>query len=380
MSRIRQSFALAVVVVCLLAYFPFALGAQPSGEPVISVNGVAFESWEDYYRSGFLETGKRCATLDRQTRQLLYPVFDLRQPEVAEGTVGAPADCGVNSTNPDPLFGPTTRWVIPVVVHVLMDDACSQGAMTDANVIGQIAILNEDFQAILGSNGANGNNLEIHFELATTDPGGSPTTGITRDCNTTWFNDGGAYYNTLAWDPNLYLNIYTNRASGALGYVPFLPADGGGGLVGGNADRVVILHSTFGPEAPFAPFDLGRTGTHELGHYLGLEHTFSGGCASGTVPGCYSSGDLVCDTNSESSPYFGCSGPSTSCGTIDPIDNYMDYSDDICMEQFTVEQGLRMRCSLNHWRPNLGTEGPIADVLFEDNYGGSLVLGAVTVT
>ena len=69
-----------------------------------------------------------------------------------------------------------------------------------------------------------------------------------------------------------------------------------------------------------------------LFHYLGLFHTFQGGCDSGS---CYTQSDLICDTNSESGPHFGCSSGTSSCGSVDPIENYMDYSDDACMTEFT---------------------------------------------
>ncbi len=233
---------------------------------------------------------------------------------------------------------------------------CTQGVISDAQVDSQIQILNEDFLALMGSNGANGNDAQISFVLASEDPNGNPTTGITRDCNTQWFNDNGAYWNILAWDPNRYMNIYTNQAGGALGYVPFLPADGGGGLVGSLQDRVVILWSSFGLDGPIGPpYNKGRTGTHEVGHYLGLEHTFNGGCAPANPPACYTSGDLICDTNSEAGPTFSpCFvGAKSTCGSVDPSDNYMNYSDDLCMEQFTPEQAKRLRCTLEHYRPNL---------------------------
>jgi hypothetical protein len=298
----------------------------------------------DVYRSSqYRDRGRSCATPTPAERAALFGFAE-----------GVPSDCSATQTNPTTEYDPAELWEIPVVVHILMDASCTQGALSDAMVHSQIAVLNEDFQAMAATPGAPGTNVKLRFVLATTDPGGAPTTGITRHCNTTWFGDGGAYYNALAWDPHHYLNIYTNDAGGALGYVPFLPADGGGAAVGSNADRVVILHSAFGRNASDGPpYDQGRTATHEVGHYLGLEHTFNAGCGTATAPGCYTTGDLICDTPAEANPRFGCPNGSISCSSPDPIHNYMDYTDDTCMWEFTAEQVRRMRCGLQTYRPNL---------------------------
>ena len=259
-----------------------------------------------------------------------------------------PSDCTFGSTTINPIYDPGIVYEIPVVVHVIQRTD-GTGFIDPATVQSQIDILNEDFSALPGSNGAAGVDTKIVFRLADVDPDGNPTTGITYSMNNQWFNDGGSYWNTLAWDTNRYCNIYTNSASGALGYVPNLPQ---GGIAGSNSDRVVVLWNSFGRNAPLAPFNLGRTATHELGHYFGLYHTFDNGC--GTVAGCYTSGDRICDTNRQSSPTFGCN-PGNSCSSPDPFDNYMDYSDDRCMARFTAEQANRMRCSLVNYRPNLAS-------------------------
>ncbi len=306
----------------------------PQNEPVIKIGTQEFATWEEYLHSNaFQAYGLRCG----------LPPQDIS----AAGDV--PGDCSLSSTTIKSQYnatGPT--YQIPVVVHIIMNTS-GQGAISDALVQSQIDILNEDFQAIAGTNGGNGTFSNFQFYLADRDPAGNPTNGITRSTNNTWFNDGGAYYNTLAWDTNRYLNFYTNQAGGALGYVPNLPQ---GGIVGSNVDRVVILWSTFGLNAPFGPpYNKGRTATHELGHYFGLYHPFQGACAPAS--NCYNNGDLICDTLPDQTSHFGCPLNANTCGDPDPITNYMEYTDDLCMEEFTPEQVNRMRCTIENWRPNL---------------------------
>ncbi len=300
----------------------------------IIIDGVTYNSWEAVHNSGYFQLeNTRCGTGS------FVGMGDFG--DVSRGG----SNCSFSRTTIRPEYDPSVeKYRIPVVVHIIQTSS-GTGSMPDSRVFSQIEILNEDFLAIPGSNGAPGTDVQIEFYLATEDPNGNPTTGITRSTNNTWFNDGGGYYNTLAWDTNRYLNIYTNNGGGALGYVPNLPQSG---IAGSASDRVVILYSTFGRNAPYVPFNLGRTVTHEVGHYLGLEHTFSGGCSNS-----YTSGDLIVDTNPESSPTFGCPGNRNSCGLQAPFHNYMDYSDDICMNQFTPEQSNRMRCSLLNFRPNV---------------------------
>lgn len=306
----------------------------------IDANGVyPFENWDAYFASPFFRLNDmRCGW-----RQM------------AGSQTKATSDCSSSNTNPaagfDPAAGASYR--IPVVVHII-ESSTGSGKISDALVHSQIQILNEDFNALAGSLGQNGYDAKIEFYLATTDPNGNPTTGITRTVNSTWYNDSGDYWTSLAWDTRNYLNIYTNTAGGNLGYA-YVPS--GGGVVGNTWDRVVIYWASFGLNAPIGPpYNLGRTVTHEVGHYLGLYHTFQGGCSS--LTGCNNNGDLICDTNPEQGPNYSpctretCGGPSP-----DPTDNYMDYSDDICMTRFTVEQVRRMRCTLQNFRVDLPEAG-----------------------
>lgn len=272
-----------------------------------------------------------------------------------------PSDCSANSTNPTAAYDPSNLDVveIQVVWHVIRQSN-GAGNVPDARITSQMEILNEDYGALAGTPGAQGTDTRVRFVLATRDPFGQPTTGINRYSNNTWYNDGGSYWNTLAWDPDRYMNVYTLGApggnNGVLGYVPFIPQTGGG-AVGGNSDRVVLLNDAVGRNAPLAPYNQGRTATHEIGHFLGLYHTFDGGCGNSN---CYSTGDLICDTNAESSPEFNCPNNSSSCGSSDPVRNYMNYSPDTCMTNFTQEQARRIRCTLEFYRPSLATPaGPV---------------------
>ncbi len=335
---LRRSLDRLPLYYCLVALSLISLSSPALGdEPLIEFDGMSFDTWADFTASElFREQGLRCGSR-----------FD---EFASEKSAGDPSDCTMNFTNPSAEYAPGFSYPIQVVVHVITNAAGGQGNISDAMVQSQIDILNEDFLALSGSLGENGNDAAIQFELASLDPGGSPTNGITRSANNTWFNDGGAYYNTLAWDPSRYLNIYTNKASGALGYVPFLPQEGS---VGSNSDRVVILWSSFGLNGPIGPpYNKGRTVTHEVGHYFGLWHTFDNGCGQANLPGCQTTGDRVCDTNREQTPHYGCSASST-CTSSDPIDNYMNYTDDLCMEQFTPDQVRRMRCTLENYRAGL---------------------------
>jgi hypothetical protein len=264
-----------------------------------------------------------------------------------------PSDCGSTSTTIDEEYDPTVLIELQVVFHVISSTGGS-GDISDGVIEAQVAALNRDFLAShdIGADGTDG---QIQFVLATVDPDGDVTSGINRVSNDTWYNDDGPYYESLAWDPTRYVNIYTNcpgcdggSAADVLGYT-YLPQQLAG-LVGEPFDRIVLWFGAVGDPGPAFPYDRGRTLTHEMGHYLGLYHTFEGGCGTAS---CYTTGDRICDTEAEAVEHYDCPASASSCGTNDPFTNYMDYSPDLCMTNFTPEQVNRMRCSIFHYRPDI---------------------------
>ncbi len=289
---------------------------------------------------------------------------------------GGQGDCDLSITNPLVDYQPSNeKYRIPVVVHVIQN---TQGAgfLSEQEIRDQIEMLNWDFLAIPGTPGQPGTDAQIEFYLATEDPAGIPTNGITYHVNNTWFVDSGSYWLTLAWDTHRYMNVYTLDVvtQGVLGYVPALPAQGN--IVGTKDDRVVVDYTAFGPNGEF-PNHLGRPLTHEAGHYLGLYHVFNpdnGTCTASAAPACYSQGDCICDTNPQATRMFGCSGGSP-CGLPADIANYMNYTDDACMFRFTPEQVNRMRCTLQNWRPLLAEIDHTTGFLTLEPAGGGIHSG-----
>lgn len=147
----------------------------------------------------------------------------------------------------------------------------------------------------------------------------------------------------LAVDPATTLNIYSCNPNGLLGY-SYLPSQF---EESNNRHGVVLLYSSL-PGGSAAPYDEGDTGTHEVGHYLGLEHTFAGGC---------SGGDGVADTPAEASAAYGCPAGRDTCSAagLDPIYNFMDYTDDSCMYEFSNGQTTRMQQMVATYKPSLGS-------------------------
>lgn len=149
----------------------------------------------------------------------------------------------------------------------------------------------------------------------------------------------------LAVNPARFVNIYTCQL--ALPYIAGYATLPNEFPEDSPQHGVIIDYHTLPGGAP--PLDLGHTLVHELGHYFGLFHTFQGGCAE--------PGDDIADTPAEASAAFGCAIGRDSCtgAGVDPIHNFMDYSDDSCTDNFTPLQAVRMQASIAAFRPNLVT-------------------------
>jgi hypothetical protein len=262
---------------------------------------------------------QRLASIEKQTRQ-----FEAQ-----------PAGAAQRST--------AVTLTIPVVVHVLYNTTAQN--ISDAQIQSQIDVLNEDFQKLnadvtktpsaFTSSVAN---VGIAFTLAKRDPAGNATTGIERKSTTitSWGTDDKMKSTTTGglntWPAGSYLNLWVcNLSGGILGYAQF---PGGAAAT----DGVVIRTSAFGRNgSATAPFNLGRTGTHEVGHWLNLRHIW-GDASCGT--------DQVSDTPTQQTSNTGCpSFPRLTCGNTtsgDMFMNYMDYTDDACMYMFSNGQSSRM--------------------------------------
>lgn len=261
--------------------------------------------------------------------------------------------------NIDKSWRTTGIVTIPVVFHVLYNQNNATQNISTARINAQMTVLNQDFS---GTNTDVVNvpsvfqpfvaNTQIQFCLAVRDPNGNTTDGIIRKQTTvTSFGSSGnpIKFNSSggddAWPRDSYLNIWVgNLGGGLLGYAQFP-----GGAA--TTDGVVVLNGSVGGPGALgtaAPYNRGRTATHEIGHWFNLRH-INGDANCGD--------DFVADTPTQQSLNGGCpSFPKISCGNGpngEMFMNYMDYVDDNCMIMFSEGQGIRMNTAINVSRPSL---------------------------
>ncbi len=253
-------------------------------------------------------------------------------------------------------IGTRSTVTIPVVVHVLWNSG--EQNISDEQIASQLAILNQDFRSLNVETPTIPAvfqpliaDVELEFCLARIDPNGNPTSGITRKFTNNPVGIGGTtaiHYSNQggqgAWDTARYLNIWVAKFAGGIGGIASFPGEGPAA-----EDGIEINYLQFGNINVNPPYHLGRTLTHEVGHYLNLEHPWGP-----SITDCCGD-DFVGDTPETCETYIGeCPAhPAISCSMPDVFMNYMFYTNDDCMGMFTNGQKIRMLATLNTLRSGL---------------------------
>jgi Pregnancy-associated plasma protein-A/Secretion system C-terminal sorting domain len=245
---------------------------------------------------------------------------------------------------------------IPVVFHIIHQNGVEN--ISQAQIMNELKILNTDYRKMGRdsydslSTSPLAADMQIEFRLAQYDPNGNKSDGINRIYSTATVNADDGVKALSYWDSNRYLNVWVvssinNSVSGiqgtVLGYAQFpysRPSQP-------TTDGIIVKANQVGTVGIGDLGQVGRTLTHEIGHWLGLYHPFQGGCVGGTSSNCSAEGDQVCDTPPVANPSFGCTVNQNTCHNDIPdlndlVKDYMDYANGNCMNLFTAGQKTRI--------------------------------------
>jgi hypothetical protein len=304
--KLKRHVAIPRVAARVLAWTVLGAVVSTQGQGPFVIGG---RSWTS--QQAFIDSGARCATPtpDPTTAELVATaIANGREEHERAGTLA-------------------TGGTIDVYFHVInRGSGIANGDVPDAQILDQIAVLNSAYAP-----------TGWQFNLVAVD----------RTTNATWY--------TMQPGTTAEAQAKAALRRGTADDLNFYTANPGGGLLGWatfpwsysnqpTQDGVVVLFSSL-PGGSAAPFNEGDTGTHEVGHWMGLLHTFQGGCSRRN--------DRLADTPAEQSPASGCPTGRDTCAAqagVDPIHNFMDYSDDACMFEFTPNGDARMDAAFTMFR------------------------------
>ncbi|CAN5867904.1 zinc metalloprotease [soil metagenome] len=294
--------------------------ARKADGKVVAPDGVVFES-----HKAFIDAGRKCQTRNVDDLEMEEIESAVKDKRGEKGRPGGGADPGE-----DARIYPNGSISIPVYFHVVYRSD-GTGNISETSLDDQINAMNEHFSGL---------DTPAYRTAAANTSFRFVKEGVTRTQSNAWYAAGpgsaseSQMKNALRVGTADDLNFYTNSGGGYLGWATF-PNEYSARQ---KMDGVVCYWASL-PGSDYTPYNEGDTGTHEVGHWLGLYHTFQGGCSTNN--------DGVSDTPAERAPTYGCpTGNQDTCMKkntpgLDPYENFMDYTDDPCMYKFSAGQADR---------------------------------------